>query len=102
MDTKKVDKWLMIISGILLIVGLYLIFIFMGKLEPPNTLELNIGTIGLSLVLFSVGYFMLSALTLISNMIFKKLSNHFISNIWFKLIFSIIFVILILLIIGGY
>lgn len=101
MDSKKVDKWLIILSGLFLVVGLFLVLIYIGIMGRPNTLELSVGILGFIIFLFSLSYLVLSILTSIFNLIFKKLSNHFTANVLFKVIFSILFVIIISVVVGS-
>ena len=101
MDSKKVDKWLMIGSGISLVIGILIIFAIIGKMGSRTNLEQIIFLIGIIAVLFSVSYLVLSVLTLIFNLISKKLSNHFKAEVWFKMILSIIITIIIFYILGA-
>lgn len=100
MDSKKVDKWLIIISSILLIIGgflFYFNYIFGGNFITRAIIKFA----GEILITFSLSYLIISILITILQSIFKKLSNHFKADVWFKIIVSIILTIVISYIIGN-
>jgi len=94
MDSKKVDKWLMIISGILLILG-SILFYFNGAFGGNFITQAILVFIGTILISFSASYLVLSLLIEILQLIFKKLSNHFKAEVWFKIVLSIIITIVV-------
>ncbi|MFA5746248.1 MAG: hypothetical protein WCX82_00050 [archaeon] len=102
MDSKKVDKWLMIISGVFLIIGLSFIIYcinYVGTLSTTQGLLFFIGTI---FTAFFSGYLILSFIMWTFQSIFKKLSDHFKVDIFLKLFVWIIISVILFVLIRGH
>jgi len=100
MDSKKVDKWLMIISGILLVIGIF-VFYFSRIVGGNFISQAIIKFAGLIIIVYSTTYLAISVLIRIFQSIFKKLSNHFKAKVWFKVIISIIITVVIVYLLGN-